>query len=564
MQALSALSRWLIIPFLATALVACSDDDDDGGDEPVPEVLGSVSGTVIDYYTGEPVSGATVRISAGEDGSLLAEVATGDDGAYSADDLALSARLVVAAEAEGYSADAVTVATTTDAPDAVAESLELLAAHLVEDFDPATARDFVVEGETLLSLPADALVDADGQPASGSVTATLTILDPSGDTDVMPGALETLTDDGSTAPIESFGALDVRFVDADGAPLQLAEGSSATISIPLASGTRASQAPESIPLYWYDETAGYWVEEGSAALTQTDAGWVYLGTVAHFTTWNADQTYDTILINGCVQDGDGVAVSGASVFSDGIDYSGSASTLSDANGGFSVPARIESQVLVAATAGAGSQTLSVATGSEDLTLDQCLVLAPTAASIKLTWGENPSDLDSHFLGPQSDSDAEFHVYYGNQTVTVDGTIFSLDVDDTSSFGPEVITAFDFPLAGTYRYVVHLFSGSSTIADSPARVELNLQGDTTIFSPANAGGDPAAEYWHVFDLIVDDAGTATLQLVQQFSNSLDPVDGEVSARALMQPMLLPLATDAVTSPARTALERKYYADGGATP
>ncbi len=55
--------------------------------------------------------------------------------------------------------------------------------------------------------------------------------------------------------------------------------------------------------------------------------------------------------------------------------------------------------------------------------------------IVLTWGATPSDLDSHLVGPTS-GDSKFHVYYAND---VYGSEVDLDVDDTSSYGPETIT-----------------------------------------------------------------------------------------------------------------------------
>ncbi len=45
-----------------------------------------------------------------------------------------------------------------------------------------------------------------------------------------------------------------------------------------------NEAPDSIPLWYYDASTGKWMEEGSA---QKD-GDVYRGTVTHFTVWNTD------------------------------------------------------------------------------------------------------------------------------------------------------------------------------------------------------------------------------------------------------------------------------------
>jgi len=65
--------------------------------------------------------------------------------------------------------------------------------------------------------------------------------------------------------------------------LQLATGKNATVTFPIATATQ-STAPATIPLWFFDETKGMWIEQGSA----TKTGNTYVGTVSHFTWWNCD------------------------------------------------------------------------------------------------------------------------------------------------------------------------------------------------------------------------------------------------------------------------------------
>jgi len=131
-------------------------------------------------------------------------------------------------------------------------------------------------------------------------------------------------------------------------------------------------------------------------------------------------------------------------------------------------------------------------------------IAPIGAGnltrIVLTWGETPRDLDSHLTGPAVGG-GRFHVYFGNRTEVVGSdTYVELDVDDTSSFGPETISIYE-QIAGTYRYSVHDFTNrssdsSSGLANSGAQVRVfrgaNLV--ATFNVPAGAG-----TLWTVFEL-----------------------------------------------------------------
>ena len=144
-------------------------------------------------------------------------------------------------------------------------------------------------------------------------------------------------------------------------------------------------------------------------------------------------------------------------------------------------------------------------------------VSPTAATIRLTWGADPSDLDSHLWGPTEDGDT-FHVFYGNPSIRSRDATFQLGWDDTTSFGPEVLTISSFPIEGTYQYGVHRFDGTGSILDSPARVELNLGGEVTIFSPAAASG-AVTDTWAVFNIEVGSDLSLRIVEVQRFVDGL---------------------------------------------
>jgi hypothetical protein len=119
--------------------------------------------------------------------------------------------------------------------------------------------------------------------------------------------------------------------------------------------------------------------------------------------------------------------------------------------------------------------------------------APT--SIVLTWNEYPSDLDAHLLTPEIGG-IYYHVYYGSVGSTTMPPYADLEHDRTAGFGAEnVDVAQRFP--GTYRYVVHNYSGTPPLAGSGARVRIYAYDTlvTSLVAPAAGTGD----YWNVCDI-----------------------------------------------------------------
>ncbi len=137
--------------------------------------------------------------------------------------------------------------------------------------------------------------------------------------------------------------------------------------------------------------------------------------------------------------------------------------------------------------------------------------------IVLTWGEEPSDLDSHLCGPTKNGASRFHVYYSDRYYEENGKTFSyLDHDDTSSYGPETTTVYDMNTSGKYSFYVHDYTNggeeeNTMLSSSEAIVRAYVKEDTgrensdgeklyraklidTYHVPANKTGT----LWHVFD------------------------------------------------------------------
>ena len=133
---------------------------------------------------------------------------------------------------------------------------------------------------------------------------------------------------------------------------------------------------------------------------------------------------------------------------------------------------------------------------------------PGEYRVVLTWGDAPSDLDSHMWTPDG-----FHIYFGDRGSETSAPFTQLDVDDTSSQGPETITIFQAQ-PGIYRYSVNNFSGDldGPLENSEATVKLyNESGLVQEWSVPNGNG----LWWNVFTL---DGSTGQVTSVNSISDT----------------------------------------------
>jgi len=134
------------------------------------------------------------------------------------------------------------------------------------------------------------------------------------------------------------------------------------------------------------------------------------------------------------------------------------------------------------------------TTTKDATISPSLPSGQTR--IVLTWGSTPADLDLHLTGPATEG-SRFHVYWNNKSYL---SYVNLDLDDTSSFGPETIT-ISTQENGMYRCSIHDFTNrsltsSTALANSGAQVKV-YRGSNLVATynvPSQAG-----TLWTVFEL-----------------------------------------------------------------
>jgi len=470
-----------------------------------------VSGLVQDYGSGDQLGDVVITATGG------ATQSTQEDGSFRIQVEVTSGRGSITAAKEGFAPNSRTILPGQPITNI---SVTLLAVDQEFTVSPTADESLQVMGTPAgLDLEANSLVVAGSRAAAtGELTVALTSIDPFAAPETMPGDFT-----GAQGAIESFGALNVQISDSQGREVNLGSGKTAVVRI--AVPANAIDPPDSIPLFYFDGDSGLWVEEGTADLVGTSPNWYYSGEVEHFSTWNADQYYDRVTIKGKVVDTNEQPVDGATVTVFGRSYSGTSVTRTDASGLFTTYAKSRSTVLVRAeNDGKTSNTRILTTGlngATDTTLvDDPLVIGDTVGiTIQLTWGASPRDLDSHLTGPSPGSSTRFHVYFASPGSLEQSPFAALDVDDTTSYGPEVITINELN-AGTYRYSVYNYSGSPAISTSEARVEANINGVRYVYSVPTGTG----LLWTVFELNVAADGTVTVQDVDSISSTTSPSVG----------------------------------------
>jgi hypothetical protein len=145
-----------------------------------------------------------------------------------------------------------------------------------------------------VTFPANAFVDLSGNPYTGTVNVAMVWIDPTAADlgQILPGDLRAITTTGTEAILQTYGMLNVEISTTAGQELKIATGKTAELRFPLPT-TLVSGAPATIPLWYFDEVKGRWIEEGNAAKTGSE----YVGTVKHFTPWNVDVPGTSGVIN---------------------------------------------------------------------------------------------------------------------------------------------------------------------------------------------------------------------------------------------------------------------------
>lgn len=291
-----------------------TDGDGDGAVEPVGT---SLFLQVLDT-AGNPIAiaavtqGGVTRATNGAGQILFEQLAPG--------------RFAARVEAYGYAA----ASAVMDLAEGAHGGLELRLLPLGDSipFD-ADAGGTLERGAVRVTIPPQALVDANGEAVTGMVEATIVPLDPTSNLEASPGPLAGIPTSGDgEVGLESLFMVEVSLWQ-DGRRLQLRPGASATLEMVLPESLQEQYVDgDTVPAWWFDLDAGLWKEDGAGTMrpSQSQPGKLaWTAEVQHFTWWNCDRPWtEKHCFDVVVIDMDGDMVANSPVNARGVSFVGAA------------------------------------------------------------------------------------------------------------------------------------------------------------------------------------------------------------------------------------------------
>lgn len=268
-----------LLPSLFLALLflfsTCKKDEPDPPDDnnnnppsgPVIDLVGTVIGE-----NGVVIAGATVEFG-------NSSTTSDDQGFFRIENVsAASGRNYLTVERAGYFNTGKNFYVTESGE--VRVKIKLRLRGLTGTIDAATGGSVQTAEGMNIVLPPNAIEGA----YEGDVRIYANYIDPSDPISQLeiPG-LEAINADDELGSLLSFGMGQIELEDDNGNALQLADGMMAELTIPVPDAM-LPVAQQSIAMWYFDEEAGIWREEGEAELSGNN----YVGEVGHFTFWNCD------------------------------------------------------------------------------------------------------------------------------------------------------------------------------------------------------------------------------------------------------------------------------------
>ncbi len=273
-----------------------------GGFVCVPDIIGGNSAfinTRLVSTSSENLSGVTVTAIQPGGQPLDIGLVTTDRSGTATLDLPPEAELTLVFKATGYANQVIPVKTPVSGT-TIDLDVTLIPRGALQTVDNFPHISLTGSDGAKVSLTPN-FIDSQGNQVnvSSGVSLTITPVDVSTPVGVaaFPGDFAGIAQgQANPTPIISYGTVEYQFTrNSDGAVLQLANGQTADIQIPIYVTTHqdgtAIAVGDTIPLWSLDEKTGIWMQEGSGtvvASTASPTGLALSATVSHFTWWNCD------------------------------------------------------------------------------------------------------------------------------------------------------------------------------------------------------------------------------------------------------------------------------------
>jgi hypothetical protein len=286
----------LLLSLLFVVIYSCKKDQEATTTTPIPvsssgTITATVTGRVLDENN-STVSNASVSIN----GQLTT---TDINGIFLLNSIAVNSRCIVTITKPGYfncnhafiaNANAINYIRVVLMSNAQTHTLSASSGGTVS----------LTDGSSIQFAPNSFVNAATGSGYTGTVSLCVKHLSPDSANFgfMIPGG-DLLGKDfgGNDVSLYTYGMLGAELKGSSGEQLQLATGSTATITMPIAS-SQIGTAPSPISLWYFDETTSLWKREGVAMRVGTN----YVATVSHFSWWNCDVSADRATIIGKVLD----------------------------------------------------------------------------------------------------------------------------------------------------------------------------------------------------------------------------------------------------------------------
>jgi len=289
-------------------LSACDREEIDIEEEEIVtiDLPGDMVRTGVDGYI-STVDGVAIADAEVKLGNTV--VHTDENGTFRIKDIELlSSGSLITVQKNGYYVNAKNI----KAKEQIGANVKMRLSSRVRStsFQTSVGVDYTGPQGERLKVPAGAIVDLDGNSYSGQVDLYVNWIDPTAvnGASVVPGDLRGLDVDNKFVQLATMGLLAIELETPNGEKLELDPNFNAEIEIPIPASLLAT-ADTSIPLSYFDETVGYWIENGNAVLSGSN----YKGSIDRFDFWNCSLAFSTVALSGNVNSVLGIPYSAVQV-----------------------------------------------------------------------------------------------------------------------------------------------------------------------------------------------------------------------------------------------------------